>query len=401
MFSRKIASININAISSTLKQNLLRDFVWNNDVDILFLQEVAFENFSFISSHVAFVNISEDNKGTAVLVRKNIDFSDILLNPNGRISSIRIGGINFVNIYAHSGSGYRKERDYLLSQEIIPHLSSNDPNVILGDFNCILLKKDSNGSVKNISKGLKQLVDSLHLKDIGDTFNSKTRFTFFRGGSMSRLDRVYGPENFLKDVRSFDTLATSFSDHHALIVKYEIDSNNDVTVFGKGYWKINPSLLYDEDIKSEFVEIIRQTRRRVAYNENFCGWWNNHLKPTAKSFFKAKAFERNNLITSSKSFLYGCLKEITVKQNEGADVSQEITFVKSKLMQLEQSRMDNLKLKVQSSCVLEDEKLGLFQISKQIANRKNGPLKLDINGTLTSNTKEVKDELQKHFTIFF
>lgn len=90
MFSRTIASININAISSTLKKNLLRDFVRNNDVDIIFLQEVAFENFSFIHSHVAFVNISDDNKGTAILIRKNIDFSNIFLNPNGRISSVRV-----------------------------------------------------------------------------------------------------------------------------------------------------------------------------------------------------------------------------------------------------------------------------------------------------------------------
>lgn len=174
MFSRKIASININAISSTLKKNLLRDFIKNNDVDVIFLQEVAFENFNFISSHVAFVNISDDNKGTAVLVRKNVDFSNILLNPNGRITSISVGGINFVNIYAHSGSGYRKERDVLFTQDIIPHLSSNESNVVLGDFNCILLKKDSNGSVKNISQGLKQLVENLNLKDIGNTTQGKT-----------------------------------------------------------------------------------------------------------------------------------------------------------------------------------------------------------------------------------
>lgn len=202
MFSRKLASININAISSIVKKNLLKDFVWNNDIDFLFLQEVAFENFNFIPSHNAFVNISEDNKGTAILVRRNIETSDILLNPNGRISSIRIGGINFINIYAHSGSGYRKERDLLFSQDIIPHLSCDSPNVLLGDFNCILLKKDSNGTVKNISQGLKQLVDSLDLEDIGITINKKPHFTFFRGESMSRLDRVYGPKSFLDKVHS-------------------------------------------------------------------------------------------------------------------------------------------------------------------------------------------------------
>lgn len=225
-FSRKIASVNINAISSTLKKNLLRDFVWSNEIDILFLQEVAFENFSFIPSHLAFVNISEDNKGTAVLIRKNIDFSDVLLNPIGRITSIRVGEINFINIYAHSGSAFRKERDILFTQDVLTHLSQNCSNVILGDFNCILLKKDSNGTVKNISQGLQQLVDSLALRDIGNSISSKASYTFFRGDSMSRLDRVYGPDTFLNTVRSFETLATPFSEHHSLIVKYETDTNS-------------------------------------------------------------------------------------------------------------------------------------------------------------------------------
>lgn len=395
-FSRKIASININAISSTLKKNLLRDFVWNNEIDILFLQEVAFENFNFLPSHLAFVNISSDNKGTAILVRKNIDFFDVLMNPNGRITSIRIGGINFINIYAHSGSAFRKERDTLFTQDILAHLSQTYSNVILGDFNCILLKKDSNGVVKNISQGLQQLVDSFLLRDIGNSLNSKTFYTFFRGDSMSRLDRVYGPQTFLEAVRSFETLATPFSDHHSLIVKFETDSNSNVTVCGKGYWKINPTLLSDDDIKNEFVKVIRDTKRRQAYTENFCDWWVNHLKTKAKSFFKTKSFELNKCVSDSKNFLYGCLKEITIQQNEGKNVSREMGFVKTKLMNIEQSRIENLKMKTSACNILEDEKMSLFQISKRVV-KSNSPMKLDLNGNLTSDPKKLKIAIEDHF----
>lgn len=384
-----------------LKKNLLRDFVWSNDIDIVFLQEVAFENFSFLSTHTAFVNISDDNKGTAILVRRNIDFSDVLLNPNGRISSIRIGEINFINIYAQSGSGFRKQRDMLFTQDVLVHLSQDGPNVILGDFNCILLKKDSNGTVKNISQGLKHLIDSLDLRDIGNLLNSKTHFTFFRGESMSRLDRMYGPNTFLNAVKSFETLATSFSDHHSLIIKYETDSNSNIATCGRGYWKINPSILLDEDVKHEFIRVIRETRRRNVYNENFYRWWTNHLKVKAKSFYKTKSFDLNKHISDSKSFLHGCLKEITIKQNEGCDVSQELSFVKSKLMNIEQSRMKNLKQKINACNVLEDEKLSLFQISKHIKNKNNCPMKLDIDGILTSEPKALKSALESHFKTLY
>lgn len=401
-FSKKIATLNINAINSDVKKGLLRDFVFNNDIDVLFLQEVAFENFCFISSHVAFVNISEDNKGTAILLRKNIEFSNVLMNPNGRITSIHIGKLNFINVYAHSGSKYRKERDLLFSQDIVSHISCEQSNIILGDFNCILLKQDSNGVVKNFCPALQNLVSDLQLRDVEKSVNKKTCFTFFRGESMSRLDRIYGTELFIRNVISFESLATPVSDHHALILKFEIENNSDVTVHGRGYWKINPSLLYDEDIKSGFKNVIREVRARNIYNENICQWWCHHLKPKAKAYFKTKSFEINSMITASKSFLYGCLKEITEKQREGVDISREISFVKSKLMEIEQSRLTNLKLKTSSECVLEDEKINMFQVSKRLTkSNSNQSFKLEINGKVTSHTKDIKTALENHFETLF
>lgn len=396
--SRKVASININAISSALKKGLLKDFVWNNDIDLVFLQEVAFENFGFISSHVCLVNISDDNKGTAVLIRRCIDFENVLMNPNGRILSVVVGKVNFVNVYAHSGSQYKNQRDVLFSHDIIPHLSSIYPNVILGDFNCILLNQDSNGSVKNKCKGLGDLTSNLNLFDIGRSVNGKTIYTFYRGESMSRIDRVYGPEVFLENVLSFDTIATAFSDHYALLLKFKIDSKFDVTSTGKGFWKINPSILLDEDIQREFIKEIENTKQRFAYCSDFYYWWENHFKPKVKSFYKSKSYERNNLITSSKSFLYGCLREISEKQNNGEDVSKEFSFVKSKLMNIEQNRLNNLKLKLNDSTVVEDEKLSVFQLSKVL--KRNSPsnsMKLMINGQVTSEKHKIQSALEQHF----
>ena len=195
-FSRKLATININAISSNIKLGLLKDFVWDNDLDIVFLQEVSFENFNFLATHFALVNISVDEKGTAVLIRNNIEFSNVLMHQNGRILSVTINDIHFINVYGHSGSQYRHQRDILFSTEIIPHISNAHSNVILGDFNCILFNDDSNGVVKNICHGLKDLTSSLNLTDIGRSINGKPIYTFFRGDSASRIDRSMDHQNF-------------------------------------------------------------------------------------------------------------------------------------------------------------------------------------------------------------
>lgn len=126
-YVRNIGSVNINAIEVASKKHLFKDFVLNSDFDVIFVQEVHFESFVFLPQYVAFVNISKDEKGTAILVRKSIEVKAPLLDPSGRIISLEIGGINFVNVYGHSGSQYRAERDDLFRNKLAVHL--NRPKV--------------------------------------------------------------------------------------------------------------------------------------------------------------------------------------------------------------------------------------------------------------------------------
>lgn len=163
---------------------------------------------------------------------------------------------------------------------------------------------------------------------------------------MSRLDRIYASEDFLTTVDTFESNVTCFSDHHALILKYKVNSNSNVRSIGRGYWKINPSILREEAIYHELLPVIRDLRNRAVFLSDLSRWWNEHFKPKVRSFFKAKSFETNRQVESSKSFLYGCLKEISTKQKNGEDISKELSFVKSKLMNIEQNRINNLKLKV-------------------------------------------------------
>lgn len=167
-YSYSIATINLNSINTTVNKGLLKDFVYNHDIDIIFLQEVSYEDFSFIFTHNALVNISLDRKGTAILIRKTFDYSDCIYDPSGRVISVIVNNVNFVNIYAHSGSNLKKERDNLFTEALTVHL--NKPNsvstLIGGDFNCILDAADTKGPYKNFSCGLKSLIDLFAYKDI-------------------------------------------------------------------------------------------------------------------------------------------------------------------------------------------------------------------------------------------
>lgn len=112
-FVFNVATLNLNSINTDVNKALLKDFITKFDIDVAFLQEVAFENFTFLPSYTPLINISIDRKGTGVLIRDNLDFHSYVLDPSGRITSVVINDINFVNVYAHSGTNKKKEREDL------------------------------------------------------------------------------------------------------------------------------------------------------------------------------------------------------------------------------------------------------------------------------------------------
>ena len=398
-FIRKVATINLNAINSPVKKSLLRDFIWDYDLDIIFVQELAFENFSFISSHTAIVNISEDKKGTGVLLRNNVNYSDVILNVNGRITSLTVDSINYINIYGHSGSGFKKEREILFRDDILIHLAHGKENLIVGDFNCVLNGDDMTGSVKNFCGGLKTLIASLELKDIEKVImKNQSQYTFVRGTSRSRLDRFYASEQIIRSVREVKTVPLCFSDHHSVFLKLEVPETQDIIFTGRGYWKLNSHILTDDETMIKFENFYNSLKTRNSYNNvNF--WWNNDFKFSVKTFFKKEHFQRNQQINREKSFYYNCLHELFLEQNNGKSVDNEMKIVKSKLMQIEQNKLAFYKGTLHSDNILQDEKISLFQIATRL--KKSNPsshARLRINGQLTSNTSILKAGLYDHYS---
>uniref|UniRef100_A0A1W7R675 Putative tx1-3 aae n=1 Tax=Aedes albopictus TaxID=7160 RepID=A0A1W7R675_AEDAL len=397
-YIRKIATINLNAISCRVKQHLLKEFVWNNDLDVVFMQEVAFENFSFLPTHTAVVNISEDGKGTGILIRTNIQFTNLVMNTNGRITSLVIDGINYIDVYAHSGSKYKKERDLLFTDEMMIHLGEFKENVVLGDFNCITDKKDSTGAVKNICNGLKKMIAELQLLDVELSKNSHRVFTFVRGDSKSRLDRIYGSEAFIKNVRKIETIAVPFSDHCSVVMTLEITDVKNMNFFGRGYWKINSSLIAIEDIQDKFKTYYAQLRNRNSF-QHISFWWNNDLKSGIKRFFKGESFALNQQITREKSFYYKCFNEAAQYQALNLDAREELTLAKSKLMSLEQKRLNRFRKKLKAHSLHSDEKLSFFHVTSFINRSSNSKLlKLKLNGEITSNPARLKEAIFEYFS---
>lgn len=401
-FSKKVGTINLNAIQTKVNKQLLNDFVHLNDLDIVFCQEVHFEDFSFISSHKAFVNISCQNKGTAILIRKNQDFRNLIYDPSGRIVSIVCNDVNYVNVYAHSGSDKRKERDDLFRNSITPHVVKPgcSHTVIGGDFNCVLAKKDSRNSSANIGAGLKDMVSALQLKDAGQE-KGCTGFTFHRCDSASRLDRFYVSRDFLDTILEVKNVAVAFSDHHAVVLKFEVDPQH-LCRRGRGYWKLNPAFLKDDSISNRFLVEYEGLRARPVHLMNRSIWWNHVVKKKITWFYQEQGRLFNRRISSAKSTQYQKLNELAVDLGNGLDVRAEIAIVKSRLMEMECQRLQYLGNKLSGTSLIENEKMNIFHVSNQVHRLSaSSSFKLLDNGALTDDQDRLKAIIQGFYSNCF
>ena len=257
-FSIRIATVNLNGIVCKAKQSLVRDFVNLNDIDIVFFQEMSMTSTSFLPGHDVILSYTNSCRSTAVAIRKNFVYSDMLVDPSGRIISFIVNGVNFVNVYAQSGSQYKKERNDFFTESIAIHLNKHfDSLVIGGDFNCVLSENDCRGA-NNFCQGLQQLIDKMKLKDVAKHKIKKPVFTFFRGNSASRLDRFYFSANLVDKVYDVQTVPLAFSDHHSVIVKIEVDKLPPAAFTKPAYWKLNSAILKNEALISDYVHKINQ-----------------------------------------------------------------------------------------------------------------------------------------------
>lgn len=394
-FKISVATINLNSSNNDIHKSLLRDFVYNYDIDVVFLQEVVYENFTFLSSHNALLNISSDRKGTGVLIRKNFNYSSPILDPSGRILSLVVRGVNFVNVYAHSGSNKKKQRDELFRNQMAVHLSKTNIrfSVIIGDFNCIINPADSNSSIKNYCKGLQHLVDSFKFKDIAQSLNCD-KYTFYRGDSASRLDRAYGPQEFVNVVSEVKTIAVAFSDHHALFLKYDV-KQQDIVPRGRSYWKIDPLMLsstetYDR-LKIEYANL----KRRLSYMDH-SSWWNHAVKAKFRSFYKRESWQASQNVWNQKGALYCKLENLSARQANGESLGNEIGRVKSELMELENLRLERLRCRINDCSLIEGEKINVCQVAKYLHNNSSSGIVAD-----DSSEVPVIERIHQHYLNLF
>ena len=316
----KCISLNCRGLNSYDKRTKLYDWVSDNDIDTVCLQETHYIEpnvFKYDARWrgLAFHSFSDSPHGRGVSVLFKDKLSIDIINVHKSIDGRRIL-INFkreneiytiINVYAPNSENARIDFFKRLKTWISQY-SSNDTNIILlGDFNCALSSQDRYSQTNNVnadrsSRVLHELIEFIDVSDVWRLCNpNKSGFTWCDGENIpkSRIDYVFISNNFdMKLDKMYTRKPPSVNNtrmSHHLAIRFNFMENDFVR--GSNYWKLNTSLVTDFN----YCNAIRNML--LEYSDELESISDKHLR-----------WERVKLLIKNASISYSKQKSFTVKQ---------------------------------------------------------------------------------------
>ena len=292
-------------------------FTWcrKQKADFIFLQETHSKKDSETcwknewGGEVIMAHGSSNSRGVAILFKKGADckIHFKILDPLGRyvILKAEIEDKIYVlsNIYApNKDTAIENFLNNLLMTLQKNNLDEEENIVIGGDFNCHLNPTmDKKGGLLNPRKSvvttIQSLQEELDLIDIWRVKNPMEKsFTWSQNSPrvFCRID-YWLISNTLHDlVKITDIIPAIGTDHAAISLELANGSNDSK---GPGFWKMNCSLLDDEEYVNNITEKIpiwlAEGRNELLDNRSIWDWLKYNIRVYTIQFSKRKARERN------------------------------------------------------------------------------------------------------------
>ena len=352
--SIQLASINIRGLRQKDKRTACFTSFKEQGFEFIFLQEVfgtenertSWENDWEGSSFWNMYNSRE--AGVGILISHRVDYSVVgqKTDTSGRILAVTIEysaekhRINLVNVYAPSGGSKNKERkDFLLS---LSDYIVDDPlvlNILAGDFNCItdsdLDCSPSRPYTDYSGKVLNKQIKSLDLEDIWRTFHPDEKgFTFSSAsGSQSRVDRIHTSRLYRNSVICTEIEPFPLAPDHSMVT---VALCLDPVVRGRGFWKLNTSLLDEQQYRDKVTSFWTDWRKRKQQFTTLGAWWDAG-KFKIKQMSITHAIKKKQLSRQYEKKLQKQLRNTKRKMDSLGRESDATRFhsIKSKLEQIE------------------------------------------------------------------
>ena len=236
-------------------------------------------------------------------------------------------------------------------------MNPDPPTILCGDFNTVFDRgldrsgSDVNDSSRESTPSLIRLFDACMAVDIWRVLNPSSRsFSWLRpnGAAASRIDLVGLPVSWVPFAGSCDLLPCPFSDHCAVSLSVAVPQ---VLTRGPGVWKLNVSVLEEDDYVSLISSFWASWRVKKSDFVTVMDWWEvakSKIKGLTVTYCKNRAERlrnRRDLLVRLVSHLKGrvdgghsdCvgpyqaavaqLKQLDLVDAEGARVRARVRWV--------------------------------------------------------------------------
>ena len=300
----RIISFNANSIGKQPKRRQVLLFMRKKSPDILIVVDtrLAKDIENAVKAEWGgpsyFSSFNSQSRGVAIFIKKDLPIKiiDQFSDKNGNILSILVE-LEGRQILIQGIYGPNKDEPNFYSDECFLKLNEWCPShaIFAGDWNIALDPNiDTCNYINYNNQGARaELLNKMNELELIDVFREfhplEKKFTWKQWGTLkfSRLDYFLTSNSMLPYVQKVEILQKCFSDHSP--ISLEIDFSRFKR--GRGFWKMNNSLLSDKD----YVDIIKNTIKRVtcqyAIVNNDINFFQNSANDIIETFIEAQTPE--------------------------------------------------------------------------------------------------------------
>ena len=414
----KIILLNVKGQSNFKKRRTMFTWCRKRNADITFLQETH----STLQTMTQWKNEwgaelitchgSSNSRGVAIMIQNGLDckIHHTILDPMGRYiilnADINDSTYVLINVYAPN-----KDKDHiefvnnLLTTLKKENLDSEEKIIMRGDFNCPLNpaydKKGGTLSLrKSVVAGIDCLQNELDLVDIWRNKNPDIKsFTWSQKSPriFCRLDSWLISNNLNDFVKSTDVIRAIRTAHDAISLEIE-ELENELK--GPGYWKMNCSLLAEEDYVNSVTKLIptwiKEGRKELSDDRSVWDWIKYNIRAYTILYSKDRAKQRNE----QEKILQNELNKAkqALEENSNYSNTSHYHIAREKLEAFYEEKTKGIIIRSRARWHEYGEKSTKYFLNLEKRNHVKGHIpKLDINGVINTDATCILKEQERFY----
>ena len=428
----KIASLNVNGINNFTKRNRLFHLFNDKDrhkFDIILVQETKLDlersmlakkewyELTGGQSYWAHTEI-KNSSGVAILLNNSLKHSEVsnVKKPMGnKVISIEIKIKNvkhqIICTYAPGANKFlnkKNEKTKFFENLATNYFEHKHFTIWGGDHNAVEDKYMDTLNVNPVyingllegAHQIKTFKSNLGMEDPYRNQMGQIKgpdYTYIRQPCHTRIDRIYIPANSMAHADSdIELLDEKYKVDHKLIWTSFITNKGKPNSRGKGIWKMNKSLLKNEEFDKLIKQKMHDHIRNIPQFENILFWWESLkskvIRLNAISFSKKLSYQKKKEFTNAKEKLNKELSKNSINQ-------EEVAILQGIIAKFEFDRQESLRVMAHEEKVEFEESSSAYFFKKmQSKSEKCTIEKLkDDDGNIQTNPKDILDVTHKFY----